>query len=82
MNEKECIYCEYQHTLECPNSKYCYSLDNKPYFKLKAIYKSKFTCKGKVYYNINHFNKFQKWLGKIIFKIKIEDINKESDKNE
>ena len=77
MNEKDCFYCKHQHTLDCPNSQICYSLENKPYFKLKPIYKSKLICKDKVFYNINHFNRLQKWVGKILFKIKIEDIREE-----
>lgn len=69
-----CMYCEKQHTMDCPNSSKCYSLQNKPHFKLSKEYKSKLICKGKVFYNINHFNKFQKLLAKIIWRIKIEDI--------
>lgn len=71
--EDKCLYCEYQHTMDCPNSQYCYSTEEKPYFKLKHIYKSKLICKNKVYYNINHFNKFKKLIAKLIFRIKIED---------
>ena len=69
----QCSYCEYQHTFNCPNSQYCYSLEEKPYFKLKGIYKTKIIYKNKVYYNINHFNKFQKLLAKVLWRIKLED---------
>lgn len=69
----QCYYCRNYHTHSCPNSQYCYSLENKPYFKLRRKYKSKLICKDKVYYNIHHFNKIQKIIGKIIFNIKIED---------
>lgn len=68
-----CNYCEYQHTMNCPNSQYCYSTEEKPCFKLAPIYKSKFTYKNKVYYSIHHFNKFQKLISKVIWRIKIED---------
>lgn len=71
---KDCIYCANQHTFNCPNSKFCYDLKDKPGFELKNKYKSKLICENKVYYNIHHFNKLQKLLAKIIFKIKIEDI--------
>lgn len=71
--ENKCLYCEYQHTLDCPNSQYCYATEEKPYFKLNHIYKSKLIYKNKVYYNINHFNKFKKLLAKVIWRIKIED---------
>ena len=37
-------------------------------------YKSKLIIKGNTFYNIHHFNKFQKLLARIIWRIKIEDI--------
>ena len=40
----------------------------------KMKYKSKLICNGEVFYNVHHFNKFQKILAWIIWKIKIEDI--------
>ena len=76
----KCIYCKKQHTMDCPNSQYCYSTDDKPYFELRSKYKSKLTCKGKVFYNIHHFNKFQKSLAKIIWRIKIEDVGRSDTK--
>ena len=30
---KSCSKCEKQHTLDCPNSFYCYSTEDKPHFK-------------------------------------------------
>lgn len=72
--DTECIYCKNQHTMNCPNSKYCYNIKNKPYFVLKSEYKSKLICKDKVFYNIHHFNKFYKILARIFWKIKIEDV--------
>ena len=74
MKQFICIYCEKLHTEDCPNHGKCWDTDDKPYFKAKSIYKSKIICGDKVYFNIHHFNKFKKILGKIIFKIKIEDI--------
>ena len=75
MNEKECVYCKYFCTVNCPDRIFCYDKEDKPCFKLKPIYKSKITCEDSVvFYNINHFNWFQKLLGKIICKIKIEDV--------
>lgn len=74
MNEADCHFCEKQHTHKCPNSYYCYNKKDKPYFKPKKIYKSKFICGDKIYYNINHFNKFQKLLARVIWKIRIEDV--------
>lgn len=71
---RECYMCEYYKSMEwCPNSSLCYSLEDKPNFKLHHRYKSKIICKDKIYYNIHHFNKFQKWFAKIFWKIKIED---------
>ena len=29
----KCLICSRRHTLECPNSSKCLSLENKPYFK-------------------------------------------------
>lgn len=40
----------------------------------RTKYKSKLICNGEVFYNIHHFNKFQKLLARIIWRIKIEDI--------
>lgn len=37
-------------------------------------YKSKLIYKDKVFYNIHHFNKLQKWVAKIFYGITIEDI--------
>lgn len=73
MEEADCVYCEKHHTMDCPNSYYCYNRKDKPYFKPSKIYKSKLICGNKVYYNIHHFNKFKKFLAKLIWKIKIED---------
>lgn len=75
----DCYFCQKHSTFECPNSYYCYDKEDKPYFKPKDIYKSKLKCKDKVYYNINHFNKLQKLLAKIIWKIKIEDVGGEDE---
>ena len=59
MNEKDCYFCKKQHTNDCPNSYYCYDTKNKPYFEVdNKRYKSKLICNDKVFYNINHFNKF------------------------
>lgn len=30
---KKCLICSRRHTMECPNSSKCFSLENKPYFK-------------------------------------------------
>ena len=30
---KNCLICSRRHTMECPNSSKCFSLENKPYFK-------------------------------------------------
>jgi hypothetical protein len=45
-------------------------------------YKSRLICKDKVYYNIHHFNRFQKLLARIIWKIKIEDIEERNLEDE
>ena len=29
----KCLICSRRHTMECPNSSKCFSLENKPYFK-------------------------------------------------
>ena len=31
----DCVNCEKHKTMECPNSFYCYSTEDKPYFRLK-----------------------------------------------
>ena len=33
VENKSCNECEKQHTMDCPNSSYCYSTEGKPYFK-------------------------------------------------
>lgn len=68
---EKCIYCEYFGKENC--SVLGKEREDKPCFKVNHRYKSKFICKGKTYYNIHHFNKFKKLLGKIIWGIKIED---------
>ena len=77
--ERQCHFCQHYKTFNCPNSQDCYSLKNKPLFKIKNIYKSKLICKNKEFYNIHHFNKFQKLLAKIIWRIKIEDVGGEDE---
>lgn len=77
--DRQCCFCESNGTFNCPNSYFCYAKEDKPFFKLRHIYKSKFICKDKVYYNIHHFNKFQKLLAKIIWRIKIEDVGGENE---
>lgn len=32
---RKCKTCKYQHTMNCPNSKYCYDIDYKPFYKSK-----------------------------------------------
>ena len=43
---------------------------------METKYKSKLICKDKVFYNIHHFNKFQKLIAKIFYRITIEDIDR------
>ena len=80
MDDNVCMYCKKQHTMKCPNSAFCYSIDYKPYFDLDSKYKSRLICKDKVYYNIHHFNKLQKLLARIVWRIKIEDVEENNDK--
>lgn len=74
MEEKACEYCQYFMKESCPDKIFCYNKEDKPYFKVKHIYKSKIICENRIFYNINHFNKFQKWIGKILYNLKIEDV--------
>lgn len=32
---KDCNYCKYRRTMDCPNSSLCYATFDKPYFKSK-----------------------------------------------
>lgn len=73
MEEKDCIYCEYFLT-ESWREKRCYDKENKSCFKVSPVYKSKIICENEVFYNTNHFNRFQKWIAKILYNLKIEDV--------
>jgi hypothetical protein len=33
VEQKDCYSCAKQHTMKCPNSSKCYSLDDKPYWE-------------------------------------------------
>lgn len=32
-NKKECETCKHRKTMNCPNSYYCYSREDKPYYE-------------------------------------------------
>lgn len=48
---------------------------------METKYKSKLIYKDKVFYNIHHFNKFQKFIAKIFYGITIEDIDRKEVEN-